>query len=136
VYDEWWSSDYAANGAELRCPSATRDWCRDNARIEEAAFLGKFSAAFQSDPACTGLRLLVYGGPKNTSKQASQALAEINDREHWSLIVNFSPEEQKQSWTMSYQAGAARNASGEGDPPSVARSVCEIAKNRGGTVVD
>jgi len=136
VYDEWWSSDYAANGGEMRCPPATRKLCRDDERSEEAAFLGKFSAAFQSDPTCDGLRLLVYGGPKNTSDAAEQALAEINDREHWSLIVDFSSTLQKQPWTMMYQPGSARRASGEGDPLSVAHSVCQIAKNPGGSIVD
>jgi hypothetical protein len=136
VYDEWWSSDYAANGAEMRCPPAARQMCRHDARSEEAAFLGKFSAAFQSDPACAGLRLLVYAGPKNSSEQATRALAEMNEREHWSLIVDFSSGLQKQPWTMMYQPGSYRRTSGEGDPLSVARSVCEIAKNRGGSVVD
>ncbi|MFI5087335.1 MAG: hypothetical protein ACHP7I_02985 [Terriglobales bacterium] len=136
VYDEWWSSDYAANGAEMRCPPATRQMCVGDARSEEAAFLGKFSAAFQSDPTCAGLRLLVYGGPKNTSEQATRALAEINEREHWSLIVDFSPGLQKQPWTMLYGPRSDRRTSGEGDSLSVARSVCEIAKNRGGSVVD
>lgn len=136
VYDEWWSSDYATNGAALRCPPATRQRCRDDARSEEATFLGQFSAAFQSDPTCAGLRLLVYGGPKNTSESASRALAEINDREEWSLIVDFSSTLQKQPWTMTYQPGSARRTTGDGDPLSVAHSVCQIAKNPGGSVVD
>ena len=136
VYDQWWSSDYAANGAEMQCPPATRQMCQDDARSEEAAFLGQFSAAFQSDPTCAGLRLLVYGGPKNTSESASRALAEINDREHWSLIVDFSSTLQKQPWTMMYQPGSARRTSGDGDPLSVAHSVCQVAKNQGGSVVD
>jgi hypothetical protein len=60
VYDEWWSSDFVAGGAERQCPPATSQMCRDNGRSEEAAFQGKFSAAFQSDPTCAGLRLLVF----------------------------------------------------------------------------
>src|SRR5437016_5212489 len=136
VYDQWWSSDYAANGAEMRCSPAARQICRDDARSEEAAFLGKFSAAFQSDPTCAGLRLLVYGGPKNTSEQATRALAEMNEREHWSLIVDFSPTAAKQSWTMAHEPGSDRRTSGEGEPLSGARSVCEIAKNRGGSAID
>jgi hypothetical protein len=85
VYDECWSSDYAANGAERRCQQAITDLCRDNERREEAAFRGQFSGAFQSDPTCDGLRLLVISGPKNTSEAANQALAEINDR---ALVTN------------------------------------------------
>jgi hypothetical protein len=136
VYDEWWSGDYAANGAEMRCPPATRQMCRDNARSEEAAFQSKLSAAFQSDPTCVGLRLLVYSGSNNASEQATRALAEMNEREHWSLIVDFSPGLEKQTWSMMYQPGSARRTSGEGDPLSVARSVCEIAANHGASVVD
>lgn len=136
VYDQWWSSDYAANGAEMGCPPAARQMCGDDARSEETEFLGKFSAAFQSDSACAGLRLLVYGGPKNTSKQANRALAEMSEREHWTLIVDFLQGQQKQKWTMSHSPRSGRRTSGQGDPLSVAHSVCEIVKNRGGSVVD
>jgi hypothetical protein len=136
VYDQWWSSDYAANGAATRCSPEGRQMCQDNARSEEAAFLRKFSAAFQSDPTCAGLRLLVAGGSKNTSQQASSALAELDEREHWWLIIDFSSEAQQQSWTMTHQPGSDRRTSGEGDPFSIARSVCNIARNRGGSVVD
>jgi hypothetical protein len=137
VYDEWWSSDYAGNGAELQCPPETRNMCENQARSAESDFLGKFSAAFQSDPTCSSLRLLVYGGPKNTSQRATKALQEIGEREHWSLIVDFSPTLKKQSWTMTYGSyGTDKRTTGEGDPVSMARSICEIARNRGGSVVD
>lgn len=136
VYDEWWASDYAANGAEMQCAPQMSDMCRDDARREEAGFVGQFSAAFQSEPICAGLRLLVIGGPKNTSDPANEALVRINDREHWWLIVDFSRGLEKQPWSMTYQPGSIRRTSGEGDPPSLAHSVCEIAKNRGGSVVD
>lgn len=62
VYDRWWSSDYAANAGEMSCKLQATKMCEDDARADETEFFGKFSAAFQSDPACAGLRLLVYDG--------------------------------------------------------------------------
>ncbi len=136
VYDEWWSSDYAANGAELQCAPVMRDVCKSDARRDESDFLGKFSAAFQSNPTCATLRLLVYGGPNNSSQQASKALQEMGERDHWSLIVDFSSTLKKQSWTMTYGSGRDRRATGESDPISMAQFVCEIARNHGGSVIN
>lgn len=137
VYDEWWSNDYAANAAELQCPPVMRDMCKRDARSAESDFLGKFSAAFQSNPTCANLRLLVYGGQKNSSRQVSKALQEMDERDHWSLVVDFSSALKKQPWTMTYgSSGTDRRTTGEGDPASMAQSVCEIARNRGGSVIN
>ncbi len=141
VYDEYWASDYAANGAGMQCPTAMRQMCEAEARSEEATFLGKFSGAFQTDPTCAGMRLLVEHGRDNNSEQARRALAETYDkREHWWLMVNFSRNLQRQAWDMTHyddlRQPSGRRASGDGDPLSMAHSVCQIAKNAGGSVID
>jgi len=140
VYNEHWSSDFAANGAWVRCndgrPEGALRICQDDAKKEEAEFLRKFSAAFQSDPTCTGLVLLVVGPNNETSEQAQHASTKLEAGEHWILFVDFSPGLERQSWIMTHQPHGDRRTSGEGDASSMARSVWGIAKNRGGTVVD
>ena len=56
---KWWASDFAANTCEIGfdlSPLALRQMCKDEARAQEAAFVGKLSGAFQSDPDCCGMR--------------------------------------------------------------------------------
>ena len=59
VYDGWWSNDYAANSAEMQCLPDQRKYCADDARAAETDFTGKFSAAFQADPSCSGIQLII-----------------------------------------------------------------------------
>ena len=113
-------------------PERALQTCEDDARKEEVEFVRKFSTAFQSDPTCAGLRLLVVGGP-NTSEQAKHSEAELGDREHWMLFLDFSPGGlPKQSWSMSHQPHSDRWAFGQGDPSSTAHYVYEFVRNRGG----
>jgi hypothetical protein len=148
VYDEWWASDYAAGAATgpSQCPPAMRQTCEDDARSEEAAFLGKFSGAFQSDAACDGMRLVAEHGVKDreivNSKQEANALSEGYTREHLFLMVNFVPDRAKQQWTVMHFSATNphgtpdRSAKGENDAYSLAHAVCGIARNRGGAVVE
>lgn len=145
-YDRWWSSDYAANGAELSCSasklgfSTERCMDKDEARADEAEFLERFSAAFRSDPTCSGLRLIIYGGPDNTSKNSYKELSRVEDEGYWDLIVDFRPEREKQSWRLSVvkKTHTTENgsASGEGNAQTVSHAVCSIVKQPGGSIAE
>jgi hypothetical protein len=136
VYDQWWSSDFAAGGAERSCSwgpdRAVHEVCATEAREAEAEFVGKFFAAFQSDPACAGLQLVVADGSKK--EKFLDVLART--REQWYLMVDFSPRLKEQSWTVVHQPHADKVSKGEGNASSMAHSVCSIAGNRGGSVLD
>jgi len=138
VYDQNWSGDFAASAAGCNIndgrPESVRQTCRDDARKKELEVARKFSTAFQFDPACAGLRLLV-SAPKS-SEQARHSFGELHDRDHWTLFVDFLPDLPRHSWSMSHQWHDDRRAVGEGDPSSMARSVCEFVRNRGGSVVN
>lgn len=136
VYDGWWSNDYAAKSATMQCPPENRKFCQDEARAAEADFSGQFSAAFQTDPACSGIRLIMYNGPNRTSAEARRMYSQLSGKPHWGLQVNFNPQLQKQPWQLSVDPGPTQYSSGEGDAPSIAHSVCSIAKNAGGSVVN
>jgi hypothetical protein len=145
-YDRWWSSDYAAEAAWGTCSASklglSTERCidKDEARADEAEFLERFSAAFRSDQACSGLRLIIYGGPDNTSKNSYKELSRVEDEGYWDLIVDYRPEREKQSWRLSLvkKTHTTENgsASGEGNAQTVSHAVCSIVKQPGGSVVE
>ncbi|MGC1869655.1 MAG: hypothetical protein WA700_01745 [Acidobacteriaceae bacterium] len=136
LYDQWWSSDFAAQGAEMHCPAQAPKVCEDDARGDEADFLGRFSAAFESDPACAGLKLIVFGDPDMSSKATKQALSKIADKDRWFLMVDFKPEIERQAWRINLYPELSHQASGENDARTMAHSVCSIVKTTGGSVVN
>lgn len=142
IYDGWWSSDYAAEGARMKCTPATVKWCEDDARADEAEFSGHLAAAFQSDPSCSGLRLLLSKNPKSSSSADNEKYVKLSAKPHWGLQVNFiptlnrQPPSDKQPWQLSLDPGMKHYSSGENDAQGLAHIVCSIAKNTGGTIAD
>jgi hypothetical protein len=136
VYDGWWSNDYAAQSVAMQCPPGNVKLCKDEARGAERDFSGEFSAAFQTDPSCSGIRLLMYDGPGRTSDKVLEMYAQVGNKPHWDLQVNFNPALKKQPWQLNMNPGATQYSSGEGDAPSVVHSVCSIAKRTGGSVIN
>jgi hypothetical protein len=146
--DGWWSNDYAAQVAENRCARDGTTPCDDNtepvreARQAETDFEGKLSASFQADPTCSGLTLRGFGGRNNRITDADSLVksaastANAGAQEYWFLIVDFVPEEEKQSWSMDILPSHTNNVSGEGDSKSMAHTICSVAKGVGGKVVD
>jgi hypothetical protein len=137
VYDQYWSSDYAANGAEMQCPStAVRNMCRDQARADESKFEGEFSAHFQSDPMCSGLELIVFEDPKKMSQVVLSEYTKATENGYWYLKLDFTPNETKQPWQLSLNPAITHQASGEGDAGAISHTICSIAKRTGGSVID
>jgi len=143
VYDEWWASDFATNTCEIGVglpPKALRQVCKDEARSEEAVFLGELSGAFQSDPACAGIRLVTEHGFKdavldvasNNPERTQRALIDGYSKEHWFLMVSFSPNSPTQSWSVNHYTADNirhdRSARGEDKPYSLAHAVCSVAR--------
>jgi len=147
-YDEWWSSDFAASGAALSCSWSkqgfTTEDCmeKDEARADEAAFLERLSAAFQADPICSDLRLVIYGGPGKNSSASYKELSEAKNVGYWDLIVDYHPKQEKQSWKLSFIPGDHYNktekvpSSGESTAQLVSHGACSIANQTGGSVIN
>lgn len=139
VYDQWWSSDFAANAAGANCTPGAPKLCESEARQQEAGFLQNFSAAFQSDPQCSGLKLFVFTGSKQTPPEKVKKYAEILKGPHWQLMVDFASNQPTQSWSMlidSPRTGPKNLTSGEGSAKSIADTVCSIAQRSGGSIDD
>jgi hypothetical protein len=142
VYDRWWSSDYAANGAQSSCDLKDTQICEEAARSAEYDFLGKVSAKFQSDSTCSGLRLVVYNGHGKDSKEFDKEYSKAIANGHWTLIVDFVPEDEKQHWSLIPDIDIGNNvnttgqagATGEDNAQSISHAVCSIVKKTGGSV--
>ena len=150
VNDGWWSGDFAAEGAKMRCHAEGLASCEDEsnervkeARVAEAEFEGRLSAAFQSDPICSNVTLRGFGGRKHrisnpsTALEAGGAVADLEaNGGYWLLIIDFVPESEKQSWSMVLQPLRTNDTSGDGDARSITHTVCSIVKGTGGSVAE
>jgi len=100
-FDGWWASDYAVEGARMKCNAEHLSPCEGEnnvpvitARQDESEFEERFSGAFQSDPNCSGITLRGFGGRNHrittvgTLLKAGQAQANFDstDKEYWLLI--------------------------------------------------
>lgn len=135
VYDQWWSSDFAANGSRMLCDPSEFSQCESEARSSDADFTGELSTAFQVDPSCADIELIVYSGPDKTSQAALSRYSEVANG-YWALQVNYSPSKNQQPWEFSLEPKMQHRTSAAGDAKSIAHAVCSIVQGGGGTVTN
>lgn len=135
VYDQWWSSDYAANGSRMLCDLSDFSQCESIARSAESDFTGQLSKEFQIDPSCSDIELVVYSGPDRTPQPALTRYSEVTNS-YWALQVNYSPHKLEQPWEISLEPNIRHKASGAGDAKAVAHDVCSIVRGGGGTMTN
>jgi hypothetical protein len=126
VYDRMWSVRSATNFTFMR---ATAD-----AKLQENEFYTTFATAFRSDQACSGLSLFALDPPGGNS---SSDLRRLNPaaKDQWKLNVSFEPGREKQAWSMEPMMKLSKS-SGEGNAHSMAHTVCLIASETGGQVIE
>jgi hypothetical protein len=134
IYDRIWSIASATNSATMQCTAQTLGVC-ENARNQENEFYKRFSAAFQSDPACSGLMLFALDNPEGNPASAWQKLGKVADKDQWLLNVSFEPDFKKQPWSLQRMLMGSQ-VSGEGDAHLMAHTICSIVKRTGGSVVE
>ena len=136
VYDRMYSNVAVTGYLTMHpCPSQSSEMCEHNARDQESAFYAKFATAFQFVPACSGLSLIALDSPGGDSPNTTEKLFRVPTKAQWKLNVSFTPGHEKQAWSMAPMT-KLNNSSGEGDAHSMAQTVCLIAKEAGGQVVE
>jgi hypothetical protein len=125
-YDRLWSINSATDSTFTSAPA--------DSKLQENEFYITFATAFQGEQACSGLSLFALDPPGGNSPDA---LLRLNPaaKDQWKLNVSFRPGHEKQSWWMGPMLKFIKS-SGEGDAPSIAHSVCLIAKGTGGQVIE
>jgi hypothetical protein len=150
--DAWWSLDYAQNacdaaakylhddralieqfgcGSVTSCPELTVrvKACGPFTRGDVLRFLDRLKAQLASDILCKGLVVAEYDGPNS---QESPEASRVNTNAHSTLIVDYIPGALKQNWTLQRDGGSSM--AGEGEPESIAASICAIMSGGGAEV--
>jgi hypothetical protein len=149
VFDGWWAADYAKGTCEQANQWWKDNWsavnelgcnaissCSEMKPIYEAcvtdpveqvrSFETRLRSEFGSAAACRGIEFIVLISPDKASNTVAQAMR----KPYWSLIVDYVPGKQKQSWWLKRSDS---NAAAEGDDSArdIVRRVCAIINERG-----
>jgi hypothetical protein len=150
VVDSWWSGDYARNGCDMAkaymkehrtlinrfgCEAVTA--CQDMMPQYTACVVGdpkavarrfedELMSQFVINRDCKGATFARYYGPSAKISDALQTA--LNDKNHQTLIIDFTVGLSAQPWTMG-------DTKGEGTPAKIAADVCAIVMGKGGTLV-
>jgi hypothetical protein len=90
-------------------------------------FEDDFLAQAAASPRCKGVRIVRINERENLDK----AVADILERPHWQLFLDFQPGEPKQHWRMTDRDSRAIFPKGEGNPKEIASDICAIVTERG-----
>jgi hypothetical protein len=155
VLDGWWSTDFAKNGctqanqwhrenasliaqsgcaAVTACPEMMRrvEACVNDPALEVSGFEIELSTQLAGDPRCSGVRFVTFNGPSDSD----QAVSDLMQGPHWSLLLDFEPGARRQSWNMLRSPDLNAFTKGVGDPKEIASTVCAVVKERGAQLIN
>jgi hypothetical protein len=163
VIDHWWNADYAKGACEtskkwlaenrslinqIGCdtvtscsemmPQATACTVTTDPEIDVRLFENELTSHFSINPACRGVQVIRYEGPKKTSAKTEAALANVyRGSRYWSLAIDFVPGKDKQSWGITRGEDLVAITPGpEGNAMEIARDVCTIVSGRGAKILN
>ena len=136
VLDGWWLIDYARNAcasvnASVRSgqadliPSAKIAACAGDPVSEARQFEYELAAEFAANPLCHNLRFDSFDFPN------PKAASEMKDSSNWTLMVNFEPGKDTQSWNVSRGLEASMYVEGTDNLKQIAAKVCAVVNQRG-----
>jgi hypothetical protein len=125
VLDSWWSVDYAKNMC-LRTNA-----CSVDPAAEAMNFEDRLATQLAANRHCSGVFIAKYRGRNfDHDKTTMDALQK---RPHWTLIIDYIPGQETQSWWLRLEGGP--HTQGEGDQKEIAGNVCSIVTERGAKIL-
>jgi hypothetical protein len=125
VLDSWWSVDYAKN----MC--SRKNACSVDPAAEAMNFEDRLATQLAANRQCSGVFVAKYRGRNfDHDKTTMDALQK---RPHWTLIIDYIPGQETQSWWLRLEGGP--HTQGEGDPKEIAGNVCSILTERGAKIL-
>jgi hypothetical protein len=125
VLDSWWSVDYAKN----MCSRTNA--CSVDPAAEAMNFEDRLATQLAANRQCSGVFVAKYRGRNfDHDKTTMDALQK---RPHWTLIIDYIPGQETQSWWLRLEGGP--HTQGEGDPKEIAGNVCSILTERGAKIL-
>lgn len=125
VIDAWWSVDYAKN----MCSRTNA--CSMDPTAEALDFEDRLATQLAVNPQCSGVFIAKYRGPNfDHDKTIMDAMQRSP---HWTLIIDYVPEQQTQSWWLRLAGGP--HMEGEGELREIAANVCSILTQQGAKIL-
>ncbi len=125
VLDSWWSVDYAKN----KCSRTNA--CSVDPAAEALNFEDRLATQLTANRYCSGVFIAKYRG-RNFDHDKT-IMDSLQTRPHWTLIIDYIPGHQTQSWWLRFEGGP--HAQGEGDPKEIAGNVCSILTEWGAKIL-
>ena len=119
VIDDWWNSDMT----RAYCQSFGS--CTGDGVADVRSFERDIVSDFATDEKCSGLSVITFGGPSASQK------VEFAEH-HWTLMVDFMPDQKNQEWTV--VGGTTVYLQGRGTDKEIVNRICIAAKQRGAAV--
>ena len=111
------------------CPRllATAKACRARGAIGPLHdFEQQLTESLAADPACRGVHVVRYSGPKDAAYGKLTRLRDPGD--FWTLSVNFAPGAGKQSWRLQQRV---TSVGGNDEPQTIVSQICASIHGRG-----
>ncbi len=125
VLDSWWSVDHVKN----MC--ARTNACSVDPAAEALNFEDRLATQLAANLHCSGVFIAKYRGANfDHDKTIMDA---VQKRPHWTLIIDYIPGHQTQSWWLRLEGGP--HTQGEGDPKEIAGNICSIVTERGAKIL-
>ncbi|HLL26521.1 MAG TPA: hypothetical protein VKT73_02585 [Xanthobacteraceae bacterium] len=121
VIDAWWNVDYAKN----MC--SRTDACSMDPTAEALDFEDRLATQLAVNPQCAGVFVAKYRG--RNFDYAKTIMDAMQRRPHWTLVIDYVPEQQTQSWWLRLEGGP--HMQGEGELRAIAANVCSILIEQG-----
>jgi hypothetical protein len=121
VIDAWWSVDYAKN----LCSRANA--CSMDPTAEALDFEDRLATQLAVNPQCSGVFVVKYRG--RNFDYAKTIMDAMQRRPHWTLVIDYVPEQQSQLWWLRLESGP--HTQGEGELREIAANVCSILIQQG-----
>jgi hypothetical protein len=126
IIDGWWSKDYAKESCRLAkalgcengtaCSSQVAACSHGDADGEVANFLAEVRLKMAQSQSCDNVTVALFSQPGDASKAVQGLLA----GPHKTLIVDYVPGAEKQSWDLN-------GLQGRGGADEIAEAVCAVA---------
>jgi hypothetical protein len=126
VIDDWYNVDFVKDRCSIPAFAVYFPNCADaDPTFQVRGFEDRLRTAFASESKCHGITVVTYGGPRKAHTPA-------RGRDDWSLMIDFAPGQQSQSWTLVGENPNYMTSDGTAD--QIATRVCTAVAHQGALI--
>jgi len=125
LLDSWWNVDYA----KQLCKD-NNVMCNPDPVLGVKEFERELTTQFAAQSVCQSIKFVQFINPQ----EVTSSIEEITKNEHWSLSINYSPEEEKQDWQLLNSKNSANFFQGNETAKQTAINICNIVNKKGADI--